>query len=245
MSVIQAGNTTTTSLIYTGDTTGNLVFTTGGANTVALTIDNTQSAKFSGTGSVVLPAGTTAQRPASPANGSARYNTSNATFEGYANGSWGNFVSSGAGVIAALGYTPSNSANQTFYSIRSSAPTNVDFPQNSWANVNTTYYKWDLPAAGNYVLWMTVRARLWGTTGYAKVRLYNNTASAAVANSDTMMIESQTAGTYLNVMCSSLWQFTATGATTLYLQGNTTAANSQGIQSDANGYNEFGWMRIS
>ena len=26
MSVIQAGNTTTTSLIYTGDTTGNLVF---------------------------------------------------------------------------------------------------------------------------------------------------------------------------------------------------------------------------
>ena len=43
MSVIQAGNTTTTSLIYTGDTTGNLVFTTGGANTVALTIDSTQN----------------------------------------------------------------------------------------------------------------------------------------------------------------------------------------------------------
>lgn len=46
MSVIQAGNTTTTSLIYTGDTTGNLVFTTGGANTVALTLSNTQSATF-------------------------------------------------------------------------------------------------------------------------------------------------------------------------------------------------------
>jgi hypothetical protein len=49
MSVIQAGNTTTTSLIYTGDTTGNLVFTTGGANTVALTLANTQAATFSGT----------------------------------------------------------------------------------------------------------------------------------------------------------------------------------------------------
>lgn len=48
MSVIQAGNTTTTSLIYTGDTTGNLVFTTGGANTVALTLANTQTATFSG-----------------------------------------------------------------------------------------------------------------------------------------------------------------------------------------------------
>lgn len=46
MSVIQAGNTTTTSLIYTGDTTGNLVFTTGGANTVALTLSNTQAATF-------------------------------------------------------------------------------------------------------------------------------------------------------------------------------------------------------
>jgi hypothetical protein len=48
MSVIQAGNTTTTSLIYTGDTTGNLVFTTGGANTVALTLANTQAATFAG-----------------------------------------------------------------------------------------------------------------------------------------------------------------------------------------------------
>ena len=52
MSVIQAGNTTTTSLIYTGDTTGNLVFTTGGANTVALTLANTQAATFSGSVSV-------------------------------------------------------------------------------------------------------------------------------------------------------------------------------------------------
>lgn len=46
MSVIQAGNTTTTSLVYRGDTTGNLVFTTGGANTVALTLSNVQAATF-------------------------------------------------------------------------------------------------------------------------------------------------------------------------------------------------------
>lgn len=56
MSVIQAGNTTTTSLIYTGDTTGNLVFTTGGANTVALTLSNTQAATFANN---VTIAGTT------------------------------------------------------------------------------------------------------------------------------------------------------------------------------------------
>lgn len=46
MSVISAGNTTTTTLTQTGDTTGNLVFTTGGANAVALTLDNAQTATF-------------------------------------------------------------------------------------------------------------------------------------------------------------------------------------------------------
>jgi hypothetical protein len=43
MSTISAGNTTTTAIVVTGDTTGNLVFATGGANTVALTIDSTQN----------------------------------------------------------------------------------------------------------------------------------------------------------------------------------------------------------
>ena len=43
MSIIQVGNTTTTAFVVTGDTTGNLVFTTGGANTVALIIDSTQN----------------------------------------------------------------------------------------------------------------------------------------------------------------------------------------------------------
>ena len=46
MSTISSGNTTTTALIYTADTTGNLVFTTGGANTVALTLSNIQAATF-------------------------------------------------------------------------------------------------------------------------------------------------------------------------------------------------------
>lgn len=48
MSYIAAGNTTTTALTTYGDTTGNLVFTTGGANTTALTLSNTQAATFAG-----------------------------------------------------------------------------------------------------------------------------------------------------------------------------------------------------
>ena len=48
MSVISASNTLSTSVVITGDTTGNLVFTTGGSNTVALTLDNAQNATFAG-----------------------------------------------------------------------------------------------------------------------------------------------------------------------------------------------------
>jgi hypothetical protein len=48
MSIIAAGNTTTTALVQTADTTGNLVFTTGGANTTALTLSNAQAATFAG-----------------------------------------------------------------------------------------------------------------------------------------------------------------------------------------------------
>jgi hypothetical protein len=42
------------------------------------------------TGFVLIPSGTTAQRPVSPVNGEIRYNTTYGQFEGYANGAWGN-----------------------------------------------------------------------------------------------------------------------------------------------------------
>ena len=46
MSVIQAGNTVTTSVVITGDTTGNVVFTSGTGNTVTLTIPSSGGIKF-------------------------------------------------------------------------------------------------------------------------------------------------------------------------------------------------------
>lgn len=49
MSYISTGNTTTTAFKVGADTTGNLVFTTGGANTTALTLSNTQAATFANT----------------------------------------------------------------------------------------------------------------------------------------------------------------------------------------------------
>ena len=44
---------------------------------------------LSGTGSVKVPSGTTAQRDGSPANGMFRYNSTNEQFEGYQSGAWG------------------------------------------------------------------------------------------------------------------------------------------------------------
>jgi len=44
---------------------------------------------LSGTGSVKVPSGTTAQRDGSPANGMFRYNSTNEQFEGYQGGDWG------------------------------------------------------------------------------------------------------------------------------------------------------------
>jgi len=64
-----------------------------------------------GSGGIVVPVGTTGQRGAST-DGTLRYNTTTASFEGYANGAWGSIVS-GAGVSAisfgSTGLTPSTS----------------------------------------------------------------------------------------------------------------------------------------
>jgi hypothetical protein len=45
---------------------------------------------FTGNEFMLIPKGTIAQRPAVPVAGEIRYNTDYNTFEGYANGAWGN-----------------------------------------------------------------------------------------------------------------------------------------------------------
>ena len=44
---------------------------------------------FTGTGFMLVPKGTTAERPVSPVNGEIRYNTTTSQFEGYQGGEWG------------------------------------------------------------------------------------------------------------------------------------------------------------
>ena len=83
-------------------TAGTGITVSGTEVSIPQTVATTSSPTFanmtlSGTGSIKVPSGTTAQRDGSPANGMFRYNTTDAQFEGYADGAWGAIAGGGAG----------------------------------------------------------------------------------------------------------------------------------------------------
>lgn len=79
-------NANNSGITQTVDASGVLQLQT--ANTAAITIDTIQNITCNSTGAITVSAGTTAQRPASPANGMLRYNSTIAGFEVYANNTW-------------------------------------------------------------------------------------------------------------------------------------------------------------
>jgi hypothetical protein len=87
-------------------TTGDALFLTstaaGARTTIGAPDANLVTARTAATGSSVIPAGTTAQRDATPLQGFLRYNASIASFEGYSGTSWG---SVGGGATGAAGDT--------------------------------------------------------------------------------------------------------------------------------------------
>lgn len=90
--------------IGTGDGTVTSVSGVGGEidvvnGTTTPVISIADDANLPGTGAVNVPKGGTAQRPISPVNGDLRYNTDTATFEGYANSTWGS-ITTGSGVTS-------------------------------------------------------------------------------------------------------------------------------------------------
>jgi len=88
----------------TGDGTVTLVSGTNDQITVATAsttpvVSLASNPVIPGTGSVVVPVGTTAQRSLGPINGMFRYNSTIALFEGYINGAWTS-LASGSGVTS-------------------------------------------------------------------------------------------------------------------------------------------------
>jgi len=83
---VQAGNSTIFSaIIKSSDGTANLALQTNGSNAVVIGVD--QNANFTSNGAVIVPAGTTNNRPTA-VNGMIRYNTSTANLEAYVSGVW-------------------------------------------------------------------------------------------------------------------------------------------------------------
>ena len=78
--------------------TANQISVANGATTPVISI--TTNPTLPGTAFVQMPAGGTAARPVIPANGMMRYNTDSLVFEGYINGAWTAFASSGVGVLS-------------------------------------------------------------------------------------------------------------------------------------------------
>jgi len=82
--VLLANGTLSTDAINLGQLTAALTNPTITGN---LTV--TGNGTFQGTGFLLIPKGTTAQRSAVPVNGEIRYNTDTSQFEGYQGGAWG------------------------------------------------------------------------------------------------------------------------------------------------------------
>lgn len=84
----QGGNSTAISL--GGTITFNNVAneTTVAESSGTITIGLADSVTFTGTDGIVIPSGTTVQRPASPATGTVRFNTDDSRFEGYNGSAW-------------------------------------------------------------------------------------------------------------------------------------------------------------
>jgi hypothetical protein len=81
-------NASTAGLTETVDTSGILELQT--ANTTAVLIGTDQNANFTSTGAITIPVGTTAQRPASAANGMMRYNSNTSKIEVFVANAWAN-----------------------------------------------------------------------------------------------------------------------------------------------------------
>jgi hypothetical protein len=73
-------------------------------------LENANSATFTGTGHIKLPAGGTADRPDSATNGMIRYNTDEETFEGYVDGEWGPIGGAFDIILTPTNVSPANNA---------------------------------------------------------------------------------------------------------------------------------------
>jgi hypothetical protein len=81
--------TIASSVLTTTDINGGTIDNVTLGGTLAGTPTFSGNGTYSSTGFLLIPKGTTAERPVSPVNGEIRYNTDTSQFEGYQGGAWG------------------------------------------------------------------------------------------------------------------------------------------------------------
>ena len=131
MLAMTGGGTTVAGRDLTG-TANQITVTNGNGASGNPTFAIASNAVLPGTEGVTIPIGTTAQRPAPATNGELRYNTSTATFEGYANGAWGS-ITTGTGVTSVGLVLPSD------FTVTNSPVTSTGDLTATWASQTANY----------------------------------------------------------------------------------------------------------
>ncbi len=122
----------------------------------------------------------------------------------------------------------------------------INVGHNSWTNLDNNHYKWTVPSAGWYRLFLTVRTRVWGVTGFIRVRLVRNSDTNIPGTFTRMLFEQSSTTGGFNCQNTLYWVVdTPAAGDTWYPQFSTNNNSSNtSIQSDSNGYNSCHWERI-
>lgn len=119
-----------------------------GSQTTAPTVTSSEAkVECANTDSMLIPRGTTAQRPATPVNGMVRYNSDNNEFEAYENGAWGAFGPAGGKLLGSAFTSAASSTSGTgtvdilslAYTPKSSTSTIYLFATAMWYNNANTH----------------------------------------------------------------------------------------------------------
>jgi hypothetical protein len=179
------------------------------------------------TGHLTLPSGTTAQRPASPANGMIRYNSTSGTVELYTNGNW---ATVGLSSVGGSSDNPATSAAAIRTALGASAA-NGDYwykPSGYTGSAIQCYTNFtNAPSGKGYV--MVARGRestdWWNTAG-------QNTSGLALANINTNTPIAVAPSTFVNGLAGGNWNVMKMLTNrinigdSLYIEGVTNASFS-------------------
>ena len=152
---------------------------------------------MSGTGELILPASTTANRSPTPSSGMIRFNTDNSAFEGYNGISWGNIGGGAAGGGTDQVFINVGSVITTSYTIPSTTATftgSITTTTLTASSVTGTITIGMVLTGGTVVAGTRVIAQLTGTTGGAGTYTVSVSQSATGVTTGTAYSNSGTFG---------------------------------------------------